>query len=201
MVVDKPGDGRCIGRQADKWRLALPRRDVRHCQCLRSSGCAHQASLLPQRQRVEACAIFLCRCEERICSAQSFADEFLEFGGTAISQFGKRLLVRAGDAIGRLGGGEFGVLRDVCQEQAMIIAQNIRRHIEAIPWVQRRHDDVKVTVSIGGAEIARHADAQDVLRAAGRCLFEAKRRGRNRVSFECEIPRSLNVEDPRTGRG
>ncbi|SFO70146.1 diguanylate cyclase (GGDEF) domain-containing protein [Mesorhizobium sp. NFR06] len=97
-------------------------------------------------------------------------------------------MTRPGDSIGRLGGEEFGVLlRDLRKDQAMIIAENIRRHIEGIPWVQGRRDDVKVTVSIGGAEIARNGDAEDVLRLAGRCVREAKQRGRNRVSSEFEI--------------
>ncbi|RWG08628.1 MAG: diguanylate cyclase, partial [Mesorhizobium sp.] len=58
-----------------------------------------------------------------------------------------------------------------------------------------QQDDVKVTVSIGGAEIPPNADTQDVLRTAGRCLSEAKQRGRNRVSFDCEAAR-LRVVTP-----
>ncbi|TIN17057.1 MAG: hypothetical protein E5Y51_11780 [Mesorhizobium sp.] len=44
MAVDKPGDGRGIGRQANGWRLALPRRDIGHGQGRGFSGCAHQVS-------------------------------------------------------------------------------------------------------------------------------------------------------------
>ncbi|BCG94126.1 GGDEF domain-containing protein [Mesorhizobium sp. 131-2-1] len=94
---------------------------------------------------------------------------------------------RPGDLIGRLGGEEFGVLlRHIRKEQASTIAENIRRHIERIPAMKAQQDGVKVTVSIGGAEISHDADTQDVLRTAGRCLFEAKQRGRNRVSFDYE---------------
>ncbi|MDX8503289.1 GGDEF domain-containing protein [Mesorhizobium sp. VK4C] len=103
-------------------------------------------------------------------------------------------MTRPGDSVGRLGGEEFGILlRDVRKEQAMMIAENIRRHIEGIPWVKGRQDDVRVTVSIGGAEIARNADAEDVLRAAARCVREAKQRGRNQVSSEFEIARLRDV--------
>ncbi|WP_352726044.1 diguanylate cyclase [Mesorhizobium sp. M0276] len=84
-------------------------------------------------------------------------------------------------------GEEFGVLlRDVRIEQAGTIAENIRRLVEASPMAKGQQDGVKVTVSIGGAEISPNADAQDVLRTAGRCLFEPKQHGRNRVSFDYE---------------
>ncbi len=112
-------------------------------------------------------------------------------GDEALVRIAKALvyMTRPGDSIGRLDGEEFGVLlRGVRQEQAIIVAENIRRHIEGIPWVKGQQDDVTVTVSIGGAEIARNADAEEALRAAGRCVFEAKKRGRNRVSFDQVSP-------------
>jgi diguanylate cyclase (GGDEF)-like protein len=108
-------------------------------------------------------------------------------GDEALVRIAKALVytTRPGDSIGRLGGEEFGVLlRDLRKDQAITIAEHIRRHIEGLPWIKGQQDGVKVTVSIGGAEIPRDADPQDVLRAAGRCLFEAKQRGRNRVSFD-----------------
>ncbi|RUU14559.1 GGDEF domain-containing protein [Mesorhizobium sp. USDA-HM6] len=96
-------------------------------------------------------------------------------------------LTRPGDSIGRLGGEEFGILlRGLRKEQAMTVAENIRRHVGGLPWIRGLPDDVKVTVSIGGAEIPRDADPQDLLRTAGRCLLDAKQRGRNRVSFDYE---------------
>ncbi|MEI9431681.1 GGDEF domain-containing protein [Mesorhizobium sp. Cs1299R1N3] len=110
-------------------------------------------------------------------------------GDEALVRIAKALgyLTRPGDSVGRLGGEEFGVLlRGVRKEQAMTIAENIRRLVEGIPWIKAQQDDVKVTVSIGGAEIPPNADTQDILRTAGRCLSEAKQRGRNRVSFDFE---------------
>ncbi|MBZ9845186.1 MULTISPECIES: GGDEF domain-containing protein [unclassified Mesorhizobium] len=105
---------------------------------------------------------------------------------------------RPGDSIGRLGGEEFGVLlSDVRKEQAITIAENIRRHVEGGPWVKGRQDGVRVTVSIGGAEIPRAADAEDILRVAGRCLFEAKQRGRNCVSFTHEVARLRDIALPK----
>ncbi|MBZ9798765.1 GGDEF domain-containing protein [Mesorhizobium sp. ES1-4] len=119
-------------------------------------------------------------------------------GDEALVRIAKALvyLTRPGDSIGRLGGEEFGVLlRGVHKEQAMTIAENIRRLIEGMPWIKGQQDDVKVTASIGGAEIPPNADTQDILRTAERCLFEAKQRGRNRVSFDCEATR-LRVVTP-----
>ncbi|MGX5805059.1 GGDEF domain-containing protein [Bradyrhizobium sp. Arg314] len=110
-------------------------------------------------------------------------------GDEALVRIAKALvyLTRPGDSIGRLGGEEFGILlRGMHKEQAMTMAENIRRLVEGMPWIKGQHDDVKVTVSIGGAEFPPNADTQDILRTAGRCLFEAKRRGRNRISFDFE---------------
>ncbi|UVK35544.1 GGDEF domain-containing protein (plasmid) [Mesorhizobium sp. AR10] len=119
-------------------------------------------------------------------------------GDEALVRIAKALvyMTRPGDSIGRLGGEEFGVLlRGVRIEQATTVAENIRRLIEGISWVKGQQDGVKVTVSIGGAEIPHDADTQDVLRTAGRCLFEAKQRGRNRVSFAFEAAK-LRVVAP-----
>ncbi|RWE18954.1 MAG: diguanylate cyclase [Mesorhizobium sp.] len=94
-----------------------------------------------------------------------------------------------GDSVGRLGGEEFGVLlRGVHKEQATTIAHNIRL-IEGIPWTKWQQSDLQVTVSICGAEISPNADFQDILRTAGRCLAEAKQRGRNCVAFDYEVSR------------
>ncbi|MER8458342.1 GGDEF domain-containing protein [Mesorhizobium sp. M1300] len=119
-------------------------------------------------------------------------------GDEALVRIAKALvyLTRPGDSIGRLGGEEFGVLlRDVRKEQAITIAENIRRLIEVSPMVKGQQDGMKLTVSIGGAGVPPDADAQDVLRTAGRCLFEAKQRGRNRVSFDYEATK-LRVVTP-----
>jgi diguanylate cyclase (GGDEF)-like protein len=117
-------------------------------------------------------------------------------GDETLLRIAKALIytTRPGDSIGRLGGQEFGVLlRDVRKERAITIAENIRRHIEGFPWIKGQQNGVKVTVSIGGAEISRDGDPQDVLRAAGRCLFDAKQRGRNRVSFDHQSFRSQGL--------
>lgn len=117
-------------------------------------------------------------------------------GDETLLRIAKALIytTRPGDSIGRLGGEEFGVLlRDVRKERAITIAENIRRHIEGFPWIKGQQNGVKVTVSIGGAEISRDGDPQDVLRVAGRCLFDAKQRGRNRVSFDHQSFRSQGL--------
>lgn len=110
---------------------------------------------------------------------------------------------RPGDVIGRLGGEEFGVLlRSARKEQATTIAENIRRHIEGIPWVKTQRDGVRLTVSIGGAEFPHDADPLDALRTGERCLFAAKQRGRNRVSFDysSSIPRRPGSENTQLSR-
>jgi diguanylate cyclase (GGDEF)-like protein len=95
--------------------------------------------------------------------------------------------VRRKDIVGRIGGEEFAILLvSVTRNEAMQMADLVRRQVQCIPW--QTGDDAEtstLTVSIGGAEVARRdVKFSEVMRQADRCLYEAKRQGRNRVSFD-----------------
>ncbi|KQZ79020.1 hypothetical protein ASD64_11640 [Mesorhizobium sp. Root157] len=94
--------------------------------------------------------------------------------------------VRRKDIVGRIGGEEFAILLvSVNKDEAMQIAELIRRQVQCIPWQVESEEAAALTVSIGGAEVGRRrVKFPDVMRQADRCLYEAKRQGRNRVSFE-----------------
>ena len=96
--------------------------------------------------------------------------------------------VRPGDIVGRLGGEEFGILLgSVGLEQGTQLAELVRRQVQCIPW-SHGADGTGLTVSVGGAVMERgHAKVADVLRQADRCLYEAKRLGRNQVAFNCAV--------------
>jgi diguanylate cyclase (GGDEF)-like protein len=107
-------------------------------------------------------------------------------GDDILNRIAKALLytTRRGDVVGRTGGTEFGIiLRECHQDTALLRAETVRRHVETMPLIKSRRGKGRVTVSIGGAEICRGGNLSDLLCQAARCLYDAKQRGRNQVSF------------------
>jgi diguanylate cyclase (GGDEF)-like protein len=90
--------------------------------------------------------------------------------------------IRTTDKAARFGGEEFVVLlREIDQETAILLAERIRKSIEAAVV---RHGDttIAMTVSIGLALFAdRDRDVQDVIERADQALYVAKKSGRNRT--------------------
>jgi diguanylate cyclase (GGDEF)-like protein len=81
------------------------------------------------------------------------------------------------DAAGRWGGEEFMVLLPgSTMSGAQGCAERLRRGVSEL-----RVGDVRVTVSIGVAELGANEDMDALLRRADAQLYEAKRGGRNRV--------------------
>ena len=82
------------------------------------------------------------------------------------------------DVVCRYGGEEFSILmRDTTMDAAEIRAEKIRMAIEAM-----RVADLKVTTSLGVSSTATNAGSpQDLLDQADKCLYIAKRSGRNKV--------------------
>ncbi|MDG5470970.1 sensor domain-containing diguanylate cyclase [Jeotgalibacillus sp. ET6] len=129
-------------------------------------------------------------------------DHFKKINDTYGHQSGNELLralastlyTLVGDkgVVARYGGEEFVVLLcDVSKEEALIIAENIRKTVEETVF-QTSHElsdnreaiDVKMTVSIGVSTAPEDTDdAQNLMRNADRALYiGAKRAGRNRVA-------------------
>jgi diguanylate cyclase (GGDEF)-like protein len=100
-------------------------------------------------------------------------DEALKLVGHVI-----RETLRGADVAARFGGEEFAILLpQTTGEEAIAIAERIRHNIENADFPNRQ-----VTASIGVASCS--ADlcvSADLVAAADRALYEAKRRGRNRV--------------------
>lgn len=93
-----------------------------------------------------------------------------------------RASLRASDFIGRTGGEEFlALLPDTSLEAAVAVAHKVRAAAEAHPVAPVG----TVTVSVGVSEVQlAHQDADDAVRTADKCLYRAKREGRNRVVSE-----------------
>lgn len=97
-----------------------------------------------------------------------------------------RRAARPGDVWGRWGGGAFlGVLADADGRTATILAEQVRAAVARLTLATREGVDVRVTVSAGVAVDTadqRAESADDLVDAADRALYAAKRAGRDRVT-------------------
>ncbi|NVD98386.1 GGDEF domain-containing protein [Massilia sp. BJB1822] len=99
------------------------------------------------------------------------------------------MLQRAADLIARYGGEEFVlILPDTNAEQAAHMAEVLRARVIAlhIPHAASGVELKQVTVSIGVATrtLEHPAEAQELIGAADRALYDAKRDGRNRIATQ-----------------
>ena len=94
-----------------------------------------------------------------------------------------REIVRTPDLIGRFGGEEFLVLLpDSSTEQAVLVAERIRKGLRRTPIDIEGDASLAITVSIGVAEFGVDGvDTNAVLRVADQRLYRAKAQGRDQV--------------------
>src|SRR5690606_16386020 len=97
--------------------------------------------------------------------------------------------VRPTDSLGRYGGEEVAViLPETDVDGAVEVAQRLRRRVERHRFRVGEAGAGRVTISVGVAAFPhRGATAQEVLQAADRALFHAKRE-KNRVCRYDELP-------------
>ena len=108
-------------------------------------------------------------------------------GDAVLKQLAGRVaaLLRPEQIFARLGGEEFGILcPETGLEGATALAEKLRELFEREPF-QTGPSVLGVTCSFGVAELAREMGAlDDLVAAADRALYRAKRDGRNRVAVE-----------------
>jgi diguanylate cyclase (GGDEF)-like protein len=87
-----------------------------------------------------------------------------------------------GSLLARYGGEEFAILLpEITKEEALKIANQIRSAVEKSAFNIRR-EQVKMTVSIGVANLPDDTlDAENLVQKADQALYRAKKEGRNRV--------------------
>jgi two-component system cell cycle response regulator len=89
---------------------------------------------------------------------------------------------RTGDVVARYGGEEFGILlRDTTAGGLADLAERIRQDVSSVPVAVDPKTVISVTVSGGTASHFTEATADQVVLAADRALYAAKRSGRNRI--------------------
>lgn len=90
---------------------------------------------------------------------------------------------RPTDMLARVGGEEFLVLLPITSgEEAMLLAERLRQAIADIV-IQHDGETLRITVSIGVAELGRHEPVASWLKRADQALYLAKSQGRNRVEM------------------
>ncbi|QDU04505.1 putative diguanylate cyclase YcdT [Gimesia chilikensis] len=102
-------------------------------------------------------------------------------------------LVTAPGVLCRYGGEEFCILlpeHDI--DQTAQVAEEYRRAVERLEF-----EELKVTSSFGATAVSLGAEnAQDLLDEADKCLYAAKRGGRNQVSRWDLVPRDMDFSEP-----
>jgi diguanylate cyclase (GGDEF)-like protein len=106
-------------------------------------------------------------------------------GDRVLSEVGLALRnsLRESDWVARFGGEEFVVVlpENDC-ENAQVVIEKLRGQLEQMS-IQFNDETLKITASFGLAslDIEKDDSASDLLSRADKCLYEAKRNGRNRV--------------------
>jgi len=116
-------------------------------------------------------------------------DTYGHHAGDCVLAWVARILgsqLRRRDIVGRYGGEEFlCLLPNTPAEGAELVAERMRAAVASDMCDVRKKFSIQVTISAGCATAADNSDFADcgaLLRAADRCLYAAKRNGRNRVS-------------------
>jgi diguanylate cyclase (GGDEF)-like protein len=103
-----------------------------------------------------------------------------------ITAHGLKSELRLEDVACRYGGEEFCILLPQTPiHEAAAIAERIRRKIADTPYPYGKNQPAgRVTISIGISTLSRHVDTSAaIIDAADRALYDAKRKGKNRIEF------------------
>lgn len=103
-----------------------------------------------------------------------------------ITAHGLKSELRLEDVACRYGGEEFCILLPQTPiHEAAAIAERIRRKIAETPYPYGKNQPAgRVTISIGISTLSRHVDTSAaIIDAADRALYDAKRKGKNRIEF------------------
>ncbi len=109
--------------------------------------------------------------------------------------------VKGRDVAARYGGEEFIIaLPNTALQSAITVADHIRRAVMTKELMRRSNGERlgRVTISIGAAMLRPGESAQLLIERADKCLYVAKRHGRNRVI--CETDPEADAAEPVAAR-
>jgi diguanylate cyclase len=109
--------------------------------------------------------------------------------------------VKGQDIAARYGGEEFVVaLPNTALQSAITVAEHVRRAVMSKELVKRSTGEKlgRVTISIGSAVLHPNDTAQTLIDRADKCLYAAKRNGRNRVMCETDPEAGVQALTPTT---
>jgi diguanylate cyclase len=142
----------------------------------------------------------------QLCLLLLDIDHFKRFNDTWGHQTGDQVLrlvamtlksnIKTRDTAARYGGEEFAaILPDTDLAGAVIVADNIRRAIQAKELLKRSTNEKlgRITASLGVARYRAGEGPAALIERTDRCLYGAKRAGRNRVLAESELPTGTTV--------
>lgn len=115
-------------------------------------------------------------------------------GDEALKHFSKICAqeLRKTDFLGRIGGEEFGILLPRTSLSAAIpVIERIRKMVESTPLKLHGHDnELQITASFGLAQlgVCEKRDIHALFCKADKSLYEAKKSGRNRLSYQSASP-------------
>ena len=99
--------------------------------------------------------------------------------------------VREDDFVGRLGGEEFGIfLPGTSPQEAHVLAERLRKNIEAVEFYPAQGELHPLTISVGIAQTRPDRTVSDLMKKADDLLYLAKEKGRNRIMIEDANPAS-----------
>ena len=138
--------------------------------------------------------------KDPLCLMLLDIDHFKNFNDTYGHQTGDQVLrlvamtlksnIKGKDLAARYGGEEFvAILPSTDLEGAMIVAENIRKAIQAKELLKRSTNEKlgRITASFGVAAFHPSDTSVSLIERADRCLYGAKHAGRNKVISETEL--------------